>query len=107
MIVDIDRSVTFPPTVCNHESKFSSKQPTFSNFQIEYNPCSVPSLCTNLMKEFSSALLGQVGQQVPIYMNRFKDAQFYGPIDTIRQYLTYFVKFRGIGSFGQDQNPLP
>lgn len=50
------------------------------------------------MKEFSSALLGPVGQQMPVYMSRFKDAQQYGPIDTINQYLSYFTKFRGLTS---------
>uniref|UniRef100_A0A915IT09 Mediator of RNA polymerase II transcription subunit 20 n=1 Tax=Romanomermis culicivorax TaxID=13658 RepID=A0A915IT09_ROMCU len=62
--------------------------------EVDYNCCFVPNLCQGLMREFCSSLLGQIGQQPPVCIARFKDSQSYAPIDTISQYFSIFLKYR-------------
>lgn len=73
--------------------------------EIEYRPCAALNLCVDLMKEFCSLLLSPtVAANLPAYLTRKLEGTkpntvcSYAPIDTINQYVEYFILFRRISA---------
>jgi mediator of RNA polymerase II transcription subunit 20 len=63
--------------------------------EVEYQPCSVPSSCWDLMKEFVQGFMGPCLQTVPPYLqNKFNDMA--SATDTIHQYMENFNNFRKV-----------
>ncbi|XP_014243978.1 mediator of RNA polymerase II transcription subunit 20 [Cimex lectularius] len=61
--------------------------------EVEYRPCTVPSYCSGLLREFAQGFLGSCVQGLgPYFTNRMDES--YQPIDTVQQYLEHFTMYR-------------
>jgi len=68
--------------------------------EIEYQPCSIPSSCFELLKEFVHGVLRKSLTAVPPYLQNRMD-QVYTPTDTVHQYIEHFNNFRKVTSIGR------